>query len=795
MAKLFALAFAGLVAAVTLLADGPAADARGDASCSATVDDAELVAHGEPDDPIHVDKDDTVALALTLTQGTVQADEVTVRIESGPFSRTIEPEGQVTATGWQGTVDVSDYSGNGVGLYQVSLVAGEVCEVGGWVEVDGNPLATVTGAAAAAVLAVGVLGIGIGLIRAITSGGGTWWVILGGVATGIGACVLAWQIGSELTIPGVEPLSFGSFAIWTAPPVLLGTVSQRGLSVLGRSRSAEREFLEATRPPREAAPTDGGRPPMAEPVGEDGGELTTAEPPEAAMAGTADERDPPRTAYGLLQCPDAVVADEEFELTAGLAAEPTAGVAGEPLIRPATSIGAYTLTVQIVADGFDLRPGESWRHDLRVTADEAYPTFALHLTPAAQEEPVKPRAIQALYSTQGQTMGFAVRPVAVVRSEDLVADATSGPAEASGIAVPTDATPPDVTVRIQLAESESEGRLLWTLDTPYQDIDLPDAPLVTDIGDEPEVFARRLVETVGVREAQPGLYAYLMGVGNSIADNIPPAFWDVLRAAAMRVDGRPLTLFILSEEPYIPWELAVVDPPFDDSAPPILGAQAATGRWVLGQRRPKLPPPIEVQVGSMAVISGIYDQPGWSRLVEAEQEAAALGQSYGAHAVKAATSDVLKCFEGIPEADLLHFAVHGIYDPNSVLNGLVLVDGSTLDPFQVRGSKLAQAPFVFLNACQVGSANKMLGDYAGLAEAFLYAGASGVVAPLWSVKDRLAREIALRFYEGSFAGLTPAEILRRERATFQEDDENASATPLSYLFYGHPNMRLQRRDS
>jgi CHAT domain-containing protein len=136
-----------------------------------------------------------------------------------------------------------------------------------------------------------------------------------------------------------------------------------------------------------------------------------------------------------------------------------------------------------------------------------------------------------------------------------------------------------------------------------------------------------------------------------------------------------------------------------------------------------------------------------------------------------------------------------VYDPNSVLNGLVLVDGSTLDPFQIKGSQLSQAPFVFLNACQVGSANKMLGDYAGLAEAFLYAGASGVVAPLWSVKDRLAREIALRFYEGSFAGLAPAEILRRERATFREEDENASATPLSYLFYGHPNMRLQRQAS
>jgi hypothetical protein len=733
-----------------------------------------------------------------VADGAIQPDDVTVRIESGPFSRTIEPEGQATATGWQGSVDVGDYSGNGVGLYQVSLVVADgVCDAGGWVEVDGNPLTTVTGAAAAAVLAAGVLVIGFGLVRALTSGGGTWWVILGGVATGLGGWVLAQQIGSEMVIPGVEPLSFGSLAIWTAPPVLFGTVTQRGLSVFGRSRSAEREYLETVRPPRETAATgERPAPTMTEPAGEGGGGWTMAEPPgSTAEAAPAGDQDPPRTAYGLLRCPDAVVAGTEFELVAGLAAEPIAGVAGGPLTRPAASVGSYTLIVQVVADGFELRPDESWRHELRVTADAPHPSFALHLTAAGQEEQVKARAIQALYSVDGQTMGFAVRPVAVVRSEDLVAETAPPASVPSGIAVPTDATPPDLTVRIQLADSEGEGRLLWTLDTPYGDIDLPDAPLVTDIGDEPEVFARRLVETVGVRESQPGLYAYLIGVGTTIADNIPPAFWDVLKAVAMRVEGRPPTLFILSEEPYIPWELAVVDPSLDESAPQFLGAQAATGRWVLGQRRPRLPPPIEVTVGSMAVISGIYDQPGWSRLLEAEQEAIALGQSYGALAVKASTAEVLDCLGGTPEADLLHFAVHGVYDPNSVLNGLVLVDGSTLDPFQIKGSQLSQAPFVFLNACQVGSANKMLGDYAGLAEAFLYAGASGVVAPLWSVKDRLAREIALRFYEGSFAGLAPAEILRRERATFREEDENASATPLSYLFYGHPNMRLQRQAS
>jgi CHAT domain-containing protein len=194
----------------------------------------------------------------------------------------------------------------------------------------------------------------------------------------------------------------------------------------------------------------------------------------------------------------------------------------------------------------------------------------------------------------------------------------------------------------------------------------------------------------------------------------------------------------------------------------------------------------------MAVVSGEYNVPGWSRLVEAEAEASTLSSLYAAASVDARTVAVLDCLDGRPPADLLHFAVHGIYDPNSTLNGLVLADGQPLDPLQVRAYVLARQPFVFLNACQVGSSQRILGDYAGIAEAFLFSGAAAVVAPLWSIKDTIAREIALRFYEQAFAGVAPAEALRRERAAFRDSADSVSATCLAYLYYGHPSLLLRR---
>lgn len=508
----------------------------------------------------------------------------------------------------------------------------------------------------------------------------------------------------------------------------------------------------------------------------------------AAALPPAPAADPPRTAYARLECPEAVVQGEAFDLTVGLAAAPAAGVVGGPMVRPASSVGAYRLVVQVIAEGFTLAPGASWRNEVVVSAADPYPAFTLRLTPEPQAQGVRARTLQALFSVDGQTMGMAVRAVAVLAREALRDHVAPAPADAAvDFSIPTDALPPDLTVHITL-DPAAPQTLLWTFETPHRDLDLPDQALKTFVGDDAARFARQLVDKVNAREGKPGLASFLRGVGREISDVMPTVFWDLLHAADPKRDDVP-TVLLLSQEPYIPWELAYVeDPLFDDAAPPFLGAQVIVGRWVLGQRRPKLPPPTRVRVDDAAVVWGVYNKPGWQRLEAAEEEARLLQQHYAAAPVNADSAAVLKCLEGDPAADLLHFALHGIYDPNSIEEGLVLVDGAYLDPLNVRGSALGRAPFVFLNACQVGSGSRVLGQYAGMAEAFLYAGASGVVAPLWSVNDTAAREIALAFYEATFSGEAPARALRRARAAFS----GTSGSCLAYQFFGHPALRLQR---
>lgn len=537
---------------------------------------------------------------------------------------------------------------------------------------------------------------------------------------------------------------------------------------------------------------------------------------EAALA---REPDPPRTAFARLDAPEVAVAGKEFEVAVGLGEKQSPGVVGGPMERPPSSVGPYTLTVQLVAEGCRLREGETWRRELRVTADEPYPAELFHLTPEPQAEPLRARALQALYSVEGQTMGVAVRPLAVARDQVQAAQAAAAPPPPAepgvDMSVPTKETAPDLEVRV-LLDADHPGRLLWTFQTPYAGVDLPDAPLRTDIGDQPREFARALVDKVNKREGQVGLFPFLSGIGRTVADNLPQEgdfdFWQLLRAVAAAKKAKdaagPPDVLILSQEPYVPWELAAFPAPLlDPAAPPFLAAQANVGRWVLGRRsRPKQPPPTAVEVHSAAVVSGVYNRPGWRRLPEAEAEAAALATDLDAAGqplakplklkaakVNAATQEVLDLLGGAagPPADLLHFAVHGIYDPTGLDEGLMMVDGQALDPLEVKGLDLPNGPFVFLNACQVGSASKILGDYAGMAEAFLSAGAAGVVAPLWSVKDALAREIALDFYAAAEGGACPAAALREARKSFQAAAKPQSATYLAYQFFGHPALKLK----
>ena len=529
------------------------------------------------------------------------------------------------------------------------------------------------------------------------------------------------------------------------------------------------------------------------PSGEESGGLGSA-PPDGGLGSVppSGREDPPRSAYALLDAPGTVVVEEAFEVTVGLSAERAAGVIGEQLVLPETTVYPFTLGLQLVAEGFELVDGGAWRREVTATADAPYPSTVFRLRALPQAEPVHPRALQVLYSIGGHTIGFAVRPIAVVRTAaDRKAAPLAEKAPAVDIRVPTELVAPDITVHI-LRDRDVRERLLWTVESPHPGIAWTSddgKPVSCDIGEQPREFAKQLVQQVNQQEGKKTLKLHMQGIGKLVAGKIPEPVWEAIHAAAGAAGGPP-SILLLSEEPYVPWELALVPGALPDpSAPPFLGAQARVGRWILAQPGPGMPPPHALGVATMAVVWGVYNGSRWGRLEAAEQEAAALRQAYGAESVDATIDPVLQCLQGTPAAHALHFAIHGVYNPGGIQDGLVLADEETISPVTVSGADLPGRPFVFLNACQVGSGQELLGDYAGMASAFLDARASAVIAPLWSVKDTIAKEISLSFYSQAFSGEPVASVLRRQRAKYGED---GSATHLAYQYFGHPELRISR---
>src|SRR5579871_5773962 len=126
---------------------------------------------------------------------------------------------------------------------------------------------------------------------------------------------------------------------------------------------------------------------------------------------------------------------------------------------------------------------------------------------------------------------------------------------------------------------------------------------------------------------------------------------------------------------------------------------------------------------------------------------------------------------------IVHFATHGLVDnKHPELSGLVLslVDrhGRPKDGFldlqDIYNMKLP-VDLVVLSACDTGLGEELSGEgLIGLTRGFMYAGASRVMASLWSVSDKATAELMSRFYKAMEQdGLRPPAALRRAQEEMQ----------------------------
>lgn len=128
---------------------------------------------------------------------------------------------------------------------------------------------------------------------------------------------------------------------------------------------------------------------------------------------------------------------------------------------------------------------------------------------------------------------------------------------------------------------------------------------------------------------------------------------------------------------------------------------------------------------------------------------------------------------------IVHFATHGIINSrHAELSGIVLslVDqrgkpqNGFLRLYDVYNMNL-KADLVVLSACQTALGRDIKGEgLIGLTRAFMYGGATRVVASLWQADDRATAVFMSRFYEGLLSrGLSAPAALRNAQVSMSQD--------------------------
>lgn len=149
----------------------------------------------------------------------------------------------------------------------------------------------------------------------------------------------------------------------------------------------------------------------------------------------------------------------------------------------------------------------------------------------------------------------------------------------------------------------------------------------------------------------------------------------------------------------------------------------------------------------------------------------------------------------LQEYDLVHFAGHSFYDPQTPSKSGWRLHDSILTAGEL--SKCRQPPqVVFSNSCQAGASaewngtNGYEGQTFGIGSAFLLAGVKNYIGTFWEVDDEESRLFALAFYQNLVTGMSLGAALLAARQTIIQHKGWNSLTWASYVLYGDPAFTL-----
>lgn len=624
------------------------------------------------------------------------------------------------------------------------------------------------------------------------------------------------QLGDVLEIDGVDAPPVIELSARGEVPLDVGVVMESGVPVAVMLPAFLPESGIVLRSPGGGASLGA---PSAAPVSRSAAPAASAEP-------VRDLRPWPR-----IDAPSFVRAGTPFEVVVGFGQAQQAGVAGGPVILN-TPDGVEFLDLSVHLSGAGLEAPEGWVRPMRVDLRNVLAAeVRFKLTGSEPSDASLPNLtmLEVRYVLDSVVCGIAARPLAVLHSEstrepDVSRRSNSwiGSRTANAFSLAKDDAAPDLTIEITKPDRNvNSGEYACQWYSPHA-LNTPCGPFPISLGHDARTFTKEIVDEIALFAQSELLETTLEGVGRLVAQRLPAALFEALREVSAKTAPQPPAVLIVSAEPYIPWELAWVEPALDEARPKFLGAQALVGRWLRepdasiatddpkAVRKPALHPCATQSIGPMAVMAAWYKAAsGLVRLRKSEAEVKALTEGWNGIALSATARAVKELLSGnlrreaehIGVADAVHFSGHGEFDPSRTDgSALFLEDGTPLRSTMFRATSFGndRQPLLFLNACMLGIGGQLLGDMAGFPGSSLRGGFGGVIGALWEIEDTAAHDIALEFWKRALPpppakGEPIGAILRDLRSKFAPVADGAPpATYLAYVYYGHPRLTLER---
>ncbi|MCP4655001.1 MAG: CHAT domain-containing protein, partial [bacterium] len=266
---------------------------------------------------------------------------------------------------------------------------------------------------------------------------------------------------------------------------------------------------------------------------------------------------------------------------------------------------------------------------------------------------------------------------------------------------------------------------------------------------------------------------------------LPERLWEL--------QSRDKSLWIVSDEGWIPWELLVLSRPTESGS---VTGQFLCETFALTRWQPDRRPHLHLPLRKLAlVVTEDCDLPAVAK--ERNDVKALAGAGRTVREVPARYEDVTEAMaEGT--FDGWHFAGHGVADGEDPYVLGIRLPGdealTKLTPKDLAGdaANLGRCrPLVLLNACRTGQGAASLIRVGGWASAFLDAGAGAFIGTSWAISDQAAGEFARSFYRKFLRGGLPiGEAVHQARLDVKQKFPDDPSW-LAYSVYADPRASIQ----